>query len=106
MFAISWRAAPVWGLILALSTGPASAQDPRVVTLDDALTYNRRLWTILATSVTSNDNPLPDEVKQNLGSLGAFILKHTFDVMSNPSPERLTTLIQINRNIAMGLRGS
>ena len=76
------------------------------VTLDDALTYNHRLWTILATSVTSNDNPLPDEVKQNLGSLGAFILKHTFDVMSNPSPERLTTLIQINRNIAMGLRGS
>ena len=37
MFAISWRAVPVWGLILALSTGPASAQDPRVVTLDDAL---------------------------------------------------------------------
>lgn len=37
MFAILWRAAPVWGLILALSTGPASAQDPRVVTLDDAL---------------------------------------------------------------------
>ncbi|MGI9375027.1 MAG: TolC family protein [Tsuneonella suprasediminis] len=37
MFAISWRAVPFWGLILALSTGPASAQDPRVVTLDDAL---------------------------------------------------------------------
>ena len=37
MFAISWRAVPFWGLILALSTGPSSAQDPRVVTLDDAL---------------------------------------------------------------------
>ncbi len=37
MFAISWRAVPFWGLMLALSTGPASAQDPRVVTLDDAL---------------------------------------------------------------------
>ncbi|MXO65305.1 TolC family protein [Altericroceibacterium endophyticum] len=37
MFAISWRAVPFWGLILALSSGPASAQDPRVVTLDDAL---------------------------------------------------------------------
>ena len=37
MFAISWRAVPFWGLILALSTGPASAQDPLVVTLDDAL---------------------------------------------------------------------
>ncbi|WP_349357563.1 flagellar biosynthesis regulator FlaF [Stappia sp.] len=76
------------------------------VTLDEALTYNRRLWTILATSVTSEDNPLPLELKQNLGSLGAFILKHTLDVMTNPSPERLTTLIQINRNIAQGLRGT
>lgn len=37
MFAISWRAVPLWGLILALSTGPAGAQDPCVVTLDDAL---------------------------------------------------------------------
>lgn len=76
------------------------------VTLDEALSYNRRLWTILATSVTSNDNPLPVEIKQNLGSLGAFILKHTLDVMTNPSPDRLTTLIQINRNIAQGLRGT
>ncbi len=76
------------------------------VTLDEALSYNRRLWTILATSVTSNDNPLPIEIKQNLGSLGAFILKHTLDVMTNPSPDRLTTLIQINRNIAQGLRGT
>jgi len=76
------------------------------VSLDEALSYNRRLWTILATSVTSNDNPMPLEIKQNLGSLGAFILKHTLDVMTNPSPERLTTLIQINRNIAQGLRGT
>ena len=37
MFAISWRAASFWGLILALSTGSASAQTPRVVTLDNAL---------------------------------------------------------------------
>ncbi|WP_156840276.1 TolC family protein [Novosphingobium aquimarinum] len=37
MSAIPWRAVPFWGLILAVSTGPASAQDPRVVTLDDAL---------------------------------------------------------------------
>lgn len=37
MSAISWRAVPVWGLILALSTGAASAQAQRVVTLDDVL---------------------------------------------------------------------
>jgi flagellar protein FlaF len=80
--------------------------DTKPLSLDEALSYNRRLWTVLATSVTSNDNPMPAEIKQNLGSLGAFILKHTLDVMTHPSPERLTTLIQINRNIALGLRGN
>ncbi|MBY6013713.1 TolC family protein [Qipengyuania gaetbuli] len=53
MFAISWRAAPVWGLILALSTGPASAQDPRVVTLDDAL----ELSGVAAEADTATTNP-------------------------------------------------
>ena len=53
MFAISWRAAPLWGLILALSTGPASAQDPRVVTLDDAL----ELSGVAAEADTAITNP-------------------------------------------------
>lgn len=73
--------------------------------LHDALTYNRRLWTILSTSVVDSENPLPDDVKQNLGSLGAFILKHTLDVMLQPKPENVKTLVTINRNIAQGLRG-
>lgn len=73
--------------------------------LHEALTYNRRLWTILSTSVVDSENPLPDDVKQNLGSLGAFILKHTLDVMLQPKPENVKTLVTINRNIAQGLRG-
>ncbi|MBA5778454.1 flagellar biosynthesis regulator FlaF [Stappia sp. F7233] len=73
--------------------------------LSDALTYNRRLWTILATSVTSEDNPLPVEIRQNLGSLGAFILNHTLNLMMRPERDRIKTLISINRNIAQGLRG-
>ncbi len=73
--------------------------------LDQALSYNRRLWTILASSTTQADNPLPADIKQNIGNLAVFIFKHTFNVMDEPAPERLNSLIQINCLIAEGLRG-
>jgi flagellar protein FlaF len=74
--------------------------------LDDALLYNRKLWSIFLTSATSTDNPLPSDVRQNVANLGLFVMKQTMSVMSNPSPERLTSLIHINRELAAGLRGS
>ena len=33
--------------------------DSRSCELDDALTYNRKLWTVLVSSVTRPENPLP-----------------------------------------------
>ncbi|MTI45266.1 flagellar biosynthesis regulatory protein FlaF [Roseibium hamelinense] len=71
---------------------------------DEALTYNRRLWTVLVTSATDKDNPLPQEIKNNLGSLGIFVFKQTMAVLTDPTPEKLATLISINRMIAEGLR--
>ena len=73
--------------------------------LAEALTYNRKLWTILVTSATGEENPLPVPVKQNLANLGIFVFKHTMMVMGTPSPERLGILIDINRELAAGLRG-
>lgn len=70
-----------------------------------ALTYNRRLWTVFASSVAGEDNPLPKPIKQNIANLGLFIFNHTITTMSDPSAEKLTTLISINREIAAGLRG-
>lgn len=72
--------------------------------LAEALTYNRRIWTVLATSATEADNPLPVEIKHNIAQLAAVIFKRTIDVLIQPAPERLAMLIQINRNIASGLR--
>jgi flagellar protein FlaF len=71
----------------------------------DALIYNRKLWTIFLTSVTEPDCPLPAEVRQNIANLGLFIMNHTMAVMEQPAPERLRSLIGINREIAAGLRG-
>ena len=72
--------------------------------LVDALTYNRKLWTIFLESVTSPDHQLPIEIRENVASLGVFIMKHTFSVMANPRREALASLININRNLAAGLR--
>jgi flagellar protein FlaF len=75
-------------------------------TLTDALLYNRKLWTIFLTSATSGENPLPTDVRQNVANLGLFVMNQTNSVMTDPKPERLTTLININRELAAGLRSS
>ena len=77
----------------------------RAKDLDEALTYNRKLWTILVSSVTRPENPMPQAIKQNVASLGLFIFNHTLNVMAKPEPSRLTILVNINREIAAGLRG-
>lgn len=74
--------------------------------LDEALTYNRKLWTVLMTAATRAENPLPRQLKENVANLGIFILNHTLRVMGDPQPARLDVLISINRDIAAGLRGA
>ena len=74
--------------------------------LDEALTYNRRLWTVLVTSATEADSPLPLAVKQNIANLGLFVFNHTVAILMEPGPQRLGALITINREIAAGLRSA
>jgi flagellar protein FlbT len=73
--------------------------------LDAALLYNRRLWTIFLDALMSEGNKLPVAVRDNLRRLGMFIMAETFSLMTNPKPEQLTSIININRGIAAGLRG-
>ena len=68
------------------------------------LLYNRRLWTIFLSSVADGESELPLEIKNNIATLGAFILKHTLEVQAEPAPEKLETLININKEIAAGLQ--
>lgn len=72
--------------------------------LRQALTYNRKLWTVLVSAVTAPENPLPDAIKQNVANLGIFVFGHTLRLMADPAPERLGVLISINRDVAAGLR--
>lgn len=72
--------------------------------LDAALKFNQRVWTIFQAEWGNTDNPLPQNLKLDLLRLSIFIDKRTLEMIVNPSPEKLTILININHNIAAGLR--
>ena len=74
--------------------------------LHTVLAANRRLWTIFLDTVTKEGNPLPQTIKQNVANLGIFVLKHSLDVETAPEPGKLDVLININREVAAGLRTS
>jgi flagellar biosynthesis repressor protein FlbT len=72
--------------------------------LDEALLYNRRLWTVFLDAVTNEANKLPRETRENIRRLGVYVMAETFSMMTKPKPEHLTSIIKINRGLAAGLR--
>jgi flagellar protein FlaF len=79
--------------------------DAQKPALDDALLYNRKLWSIFMASVTNGDHPLPTAIRQNVANLGLFVMNQTMTMMANPRRESLGSLISINRELAAGLLG-
>jgi len=73
--------------------------------LEDALNYNQRVWSFFQAELSMEDNPLPEDVKHNLLSLSLFIDRRTFEALAYPAPEKLDIHININLNVAAGLRG-
>lgn len=71
----------------------------------EALLFNRKLWSILLSAVTSDENPQTIEVRQNIANIGTFVLTQTAELQLNPQPEKLKPLIDINCNLAAGLSG-
>jgi len=71
-----------------------------------AVRYNRRLWLVFAAALTQAENKLPPEIKRNVTSLAMFVLNRsrTIETAAEPNPERVGVLININREIAAGLR--
>lgn len=67
---------------------------------------NWRIWTIFQSELVDPECPVPKEIRENLLSLSNFIDKRSIDIISNPSPEKLGVLININRQIGAGLMGN
>lgn len=74
--------------------------------LHEALKMNQRIWSIFQAELAKEDNPLPKKIRTDILSLSTFIDKRIFDIMAYPAPEKLSVIININQNLAAGLRSS
>jgi flagellar protein FlaF len=74
--------------------------------LAGALKFNRKLWNVFLNSATREENPLPAAIRQNIANLGLFVLSHTLRLEASPEAHKLDVLININREIAAGLRAA
>ena len=73
--------------------------------MEEALVFNQQIWSIFQTELMREDHPMPKKLRMDLMALASFIDKRIFDLMAYPSSEKLTAIININRNIAAGLNG-
>jgi flagellar protein FlaF len=73
--------------------------------LEEALRFNQLIWSIFQTELANPENPLPKEFREDLLSLSVYIDKRIFETMAGPESDKLTVLVNINLNIASGLKG-
>ncbi|MFN7114301.1 MAG: flagellar biosynthesis regulator FlaF [Alphaproteobacteria bacterium] len=71
--------------------------------IGDTIEYNRKLWMVFVNDTMNDEHPLPQEIKNNIASLGIFVFKRSNEVLIDTTPEKIQALIDINRNIAAGL---
>ena len=74
--------------------------------LEEALKYNLRIWSIFQSELSREDHELPNKLRLDILRLAAFIDRRIFETMAFPSPEKLKIVIDINNNLAAGLRSS
>lgn len=80
--------------------------DDRDIKLNEALKFNQLVWSIFQGELKKEDNPLNKQLRADLLRLSVFIDRRIFETMADPSPEKLNIVIDINNNIAAGLRES
>jgi len=69
----------------------------------DALDWNRRMWTALATDCSQPGNALPAPLRASFISLSLWVGRHTSAVMRRE--EEIQPLVEINRVVMQGLSG-
>jgi flagellar protein FlaF len=68
----------------------------------EALDWNRRVWSALATDCTLDSNGLPRQVRAHIISLSLWVGRHTTAIMRRE--EDFQPLIDVNRLIMQGLQ--
>jgi len=92
-----------WGLTQAALRMSQAKENGDKQGMIDAIRLNWRLWTIFQAELFDPDSTVPVDIRTNILSLAQYIDKHTVDFLAKPAPERLDTLININRELALGM---
>lgn len=82
----------------------ASTVDPSdVATRIDALDWNRRLWSVLATDCANPDNGMTQGLRAQIISISLFVSRHSSTIMRGE--DDFEALIDINKMVMQGLAG-
>lgn len=79
----------------------ASDRDQKLL---EAVKFNQKVWSFFQAELSDSENPLPKNLREDILNLSLFIDKRLFEVLAFPDPEKLSIVIDINFNIAAGLR--
>lgn len=72
----------------------------------EAIKFNQKVWSFFQAELSDPENPLPKNLREDILNLSLFVDKRLFEVMANPDREKLTIVIDIDLNLAAGLRST
>ena len=72
----------------------------------DAIKFNQKVWSFFQAELSEPGNPMPKKLREDILNLSLFVDKRFFEVMAYPDRDKLSIVIDINFNIAAGLRTS
>jgi flagellar protein FlaF len=72
----------------------------------EAIRFNQKVWSFFQSELSMPDCPLPQNLREDILNLSLFVDKRLFEMMSNPERGKLDIVIDINFNIAAGLRAT
>ena len=70
----------------------------------EAIKFNQKVWSFFQAELSDPENSLPKNLREDILNLSIFIDKRLFEVLAFPDPEKLAIVIDIDFNIAAGLR--
>ena len=71
--------------------------------LSEVISRAHMLWSIFQDALANANNPMADDIKTNVLNLSLFIDRRLFATLADPTPDKLTTIINIHRELAAGL---
>ena len=93
----------LFGQVTRALVDAAEAPEDDFKTRIEALDWNRRLWSALATDCSDENNTLPHAVRAQIISLSIWVSRHSSLVMRKQ--DTFDALIDVNRMIMQGLSG-